>query len=535
MDDPKTFEALCRAMSDPGFYPHPVSKLERRDSHISAVFLTGPWAYKLKKPLDFGFLDYRGLENRRRMCEREVVLNQRLSRGVYQGVVAIAGGREGFRLDDEGEAVEFAVKMKQLPDDGSLASLLGAGGASPYDMSRLGVRLARFYAGSGHDEKIDRFGSPEIIGYNTEENFRQLSPFVGILIKKDPFDFIRESSRGYFRKSGRLFQRRIEEGRIRDGHGDLRAEHVYFLDEIQIIDCIEFNDRFRYGDVAADLGFLHMDVERLGRADLSLAMLSGYLEASGDYGIYSVLDFYACYRAIVKMKVACLSWTELEECGRKEEMEARAARYLELAFRYAVELSRPALWIVCGLPGTGKSTFAERIRDIFDISLFQSDRLRRELPEYGEHTGPVRFGEGIYKPALRGRVYGLLLARAQEELKKGASVVLDATFSSRKWRGEAVRLAEDLDASLFFVECACGKAVMLERLGRRRNVADSFSDARPEHLGDFLERFEEMSELPAEFHTRIDTEREVNENLGEMLSKTYAMRRAQIERAIKKL
>ncbi len=286
MSELKRFEQVCVAMADPAFYPHPVSKLERRDTHISAVFLTGDFVYKLKKPVDFGFLDYTGLDTRRRMCELEVELNQRLSHGVYLGVVPIGRDEGGFHFGDGGEVVEYAVEMKQLPDEFSLSNLIVSGKAKPDAMLRLGRLLADFYATIEHNEQIDRYGSPEAIEVNTEENFRQLWPYVGNLLRKDRFDFIMEAGRGFFRDRGGLFQRRITEGRICDGHGDLRAEHIYFLDEPQIIDCIEFNRRFRYGDRAVDLAFLHMDLERLGRADLSLAMLNGYMESSGDYGIY---------------------------------------------------------------------------------------------------------------------------------------------------------------------------------------------------------------------------------------------------------
>ncbi|MGA2401328.1 MAG: hypothetical protein ABSG91_06440 [Syntrophobacteraceae bacterium] len=336
MSDLETFEQLCLAMADPAFYPHPVSKLERRDTHISTVFLTGDFVYKLKKPIDFGFLDYTSLETRRRMCELEVRLNQRLSHGVYLGVVSLSRDGEGFHLGDSGVVVEYAVKMKQLPDEASLSQLIVNGQVGSDEMLRLGRRLAEFYDSSERNEQINRYGGKEVIEFNTEENFRQLAPFVGNLLIEDRFDFVMESSRGFFRDRGRLFRRRVAEGRICDAHGDLRAEHVYFLDRIQIIDCIEFNERFRYGDIAVDLAFLHMDIERLGTPALSLAVLNGYVESSRDYAIYTLLDFYSCYRAVVKTKISCLTMAELPECPRKRLMQRRAVQYLDLAFRYAI-------------------------------------------------------------------------------------------------------------------------------------------------------------------------------------------------------
>ena len=532
MSYPKTFEQLCRAMADPAFYPHPVSKLERRDTHISAVFLTGDFVYKLKKPIDFGFLDYTGLETRRRMCELEVRLNQRLSHGVYMAVVPLSRVGDGFHPGDSGEVVEYAVKMKQLPDEASLSNLIVSGTIGSDRMFLLGSRLAEFYAASERNEQIDRYGSREVVEFNIEENFRQLAPFVGELLVEDRFDFVKESSRGFLRDRGSLFQRRIAEGRICDGHGDLRAEHVYFLDQIQIIDCIEFNERFRYGDTAVDLAFLHMDVERLGGADLSLAVLNGYTELSRDYGIYTLLDFYSCYRAVVKMKISCLSMAELAEGPRKRLMERRAVEYLGLAFRYAIQFARPTLWVMCGMPGTGKSSCAKRLREIFDIVLLRSDEVRKELPGY---RGPVPFGTGIYRPDMRGHIYSRLLSMAQEELKNGRSVILDATFSKQKWREEAVRLAQDLDANILFFECVSSMATIRERLSRRRQGENGGSDARVEHLPGLADEFENLDELSPEQHARINTENDKEANLRIMLASAYAKKRAQIERIIAQL
>ncbi|MEN6441974.1 MAG: AAA family ATPase [Syntrophobacter sp.] len=562
MGDVERFEKICLAMMDHAFYPHPVQALERRDTHISAVFLTGDWVYKLKKPFDFGFLDYTSLENRRLMCEREVSLNQRLSSGVYDGVIAVRRSGESIHLGSVGEAVEYAVKMRQLPDRAALSSLLVRGCAGHDDMVRLGRMLGAFYSRSPRNPEIDRYGNAEVISFNTEENFRQLSPFVGTLISGSPLEFVKEAGRGFFRDCTRRFDRRVEEERIRDGHGDLRAEHVYLIDRIecpepdfdrakeeraiQIIDCIEFNERFRYGDAASDLAFLHMDMERTGHSDLSLSVLSGYIEESGDCGVYTVLDFYSCYRAVVKLKVSCLTWNELQDGARRDEMKTRVGLYLALALRYAVQFSRPTIWVFCGLPGTGKSTLAERVRDVFGIMLLRSDQVRTELPEYASRTGPVPLGTGIYRQGPRGRVYAHLLALAQGELKKGMSVILDATFSQRHWREEAVRLAEDMDANILFFECVSSEATMLARLGRReageRNedgrpaARESLSDARVEHLPGLLARFEPLNELPSQLRSIIDTDKNLpDECLRKVLPQAYVMRRSQVEKVMERL
>ncbi|MDR3553221.1 MAG: AAA family ATPase [Syntrophobacteraceae bacterium] len=530
----KTFERVCRAMAHPDFYPHPVSKLERRETHISVVFLTGDFAYKLKKPVDFGFLDYTSLKTRQKMCELEVKLNQRLSAGVYLGVVPVCAVENGFRLAGGGAEVEYAVRMRQLPDEGALSSMISGQRADPGKMSLLGLRLCEFYRTAERGEQIDRYGGREIIEFNTEENFRQLGPFAGSLLDRERFEFVMEASRGFLRDRGGLFQRRIEEGRICDGHGDLRAEHVYFLDRIQVIDCVEFSERLRCGDRAGDLAFLHMDVELLGRPDLSLAMLQGYTEASRDFGMYTLLDFYACYRAVVKTKVSCLSAGAPGEAARNREMEKLALRYFDLAFGCAVRFARPTLYVLCGLPGSGKSTWAKKMAEIFDLPLFSSDEVRKDLPEYRHHSGPVAFGAGIYRPETRGRAYSRLLSAVQAELKKGRSAILDATFSKRKWREEAVRLAGDLDANILFLECVSSQNTLLERLGRREGEGGP-SDARREHLPGLMQEFEPLDEPPPENRMRIDTEAPLEAGLASVLSTIYSKKQAQVEGMIGRL
>jgi aminoglycoside phosphotransferase family enzyme len=331
MDAFRQFENICMAMAKPAFYPHPVAKVERRDTHISSVFLTGKWVYKLKKPVDFGFLDFRDLNDRHRFCEREVSLNQRLSQNVYLGVIEIfSDNKGGFTLEKCGPVVEYAVKMRQLPEAANLEELLKKNKIRQFHLKNLGQALAAFYEKSPRNPHIDQFGHQDVIAFNTEENFQQLEPFVGEILNPEKWEFICNASRSFLGSQYPLFQRRMETGRIRDGHGDLRAEHVYFYRGVQIIDCIEFNDRFRYGDVAVDLAFLHMDMEHLGYSELSKTFLKNYASTANDPELYLLLDFYAAYRAVVRLKVSCLRAREVEN-REKEFVVDEAKRYLDQA------------------------------------------------------------------------------------------------------------------------------------------------------------------------------------------------------------
>ncbi len=530
MDRWQRFDAICRAMANPAIYPHPVRHVERRDTHISSVFLTGEWAYKLKKPVDLGFLDFRQLEDRRFFCEREVLLNQRLSHGVYLEVIKIFGDEQGrFSLWGNGEVVEYATKMRQLPDAASLKELLGKNEILQKHTRALGKALAAFYERGDRSTQIDRYGHPDVIALNMEENFSQLEVFVGDVLSHEKWEFLCQVSRSFLQHHKRLFNHRIETGRICDGHGDLRADHIYFHDGLQIIDCIEFNDRFRYGDRAVDLAFLYMDMEHLGHAEHGRALLAAYVDEADDPGIYALIDFYATYRALVRLKVTELHCGEVQQ-AEQQALRAKAKRYVDQAYQYAIQFSRPTLWVFCGLPATGKSSLGEALGGTLSISSFMSDRIRKESqPDTDQHIIP--FGQGLYRPGMRQRVYTKLLALAQETLKAGHSVILDATFSYRKWRDEVRRLSDDLDTNLVFVECLCSEKTIRSRL-KRRETTSSLSDARFEHFSRILEDFELIVELPPEIHLKVNTEQPLHRSLAEVLSKGYASKCQQLRQLL---
>ena len=411
MDTLKQFEMICQAMANPDFYPHSVTKIERRDTHISSVFLTGQWVYKLKKPVDFGFLDFRDLNDRRRFCKLEVTLNQRLSQDIYDEVIEIYKNQtDRFSLKKNGQLVECAVKMRQLPDSVNLKELLKNNKVQRAQIQKLGHRLSNFYKSSDQNAKIDHYGQKEVIAFNMEENFRQLEPFINENFDRKKWEYICRANRAFLEHNTDLFQHRLQTGRIRDGHGDLRAEHVYFYNGVQIIDCIEFNTRFRYGDVAVDLAYLHMDMEHLGYPELSRAFLIDYVKDSNDPELYLLLDFYAAYRAVVRLKVSCFRLPEVKAHERQALLD-EARRYMDLAYRYTVQFSRPTLWIFCGLPATGKSRLAEQAAKTLSVPLFQSDHLRKEK-QSEPHQEIVPFGQGLYGRGKRDQVYQHLLSIA---------------------------------------------------------------------------------------------------------------------------
>jgi uncharacterized protein len=329
--------SLQKALVDPSIYPDLPEKVEFIETHISLVFLTRAYVYKVKKPVDFGFLDFTSLDKRKYFCEQEVKLNRRLSPDIYLGVVAITFDRNGVSFNGKGQVEEYAVQMKRIPEEWLLDKLLEKGQVDRAMIGALSERLARFYASAETNEHIKSFAKPERVKQDTDENFDQTRKYVDAVISRSVYEEIRKRTNEFFRTRDALFHRRIASERIRDCHGDLRLEHIFWGKEIAIFDCIEFNDRFRYTDVAADIGFLAMDLDYHGREDLSAHLVRRYIETSDDQEVLEMLDFYKCYRAYVRGKVESfrLDDPHIPE-GEKKGALTRAKKYFELAHRYAL-------------------------------------------------------------------------------------------------------------------------------------------------------------------------------------------------------
>lgn len=513
--------SLFAAMARPDFYPHPVRDLRTEETHISLVFLTGDLVYKVKKAVNFGFLDFSDLGKRRYYCDREVTLNRRLAPDIYDGVIPITRSGDGFALDGEGEVVEYAVRMRQLSADRSMARCLRDGTLPEGCIESLADVLTRFYAEAETGSEIASTGGWETVRDNCEENFTQLDPAAGRLINERRYRIIREATRSFLRRRRALFEDRVAAGRIRDCHGDLRSGHVYFTrDGVSIIDCIEFNDRFRYSDVAADLAFLAMDLDYLGHHHVGAELMSAYSRRAEDQDIFVLLDFYKSYRAVVRCKVARLRLDE-SGVGRTEEVRLRreAERYLNLAYEYAIAYTRPSIIVVCGMPASGKSTLARRLSESLRVPVLRSDQIRKSLFRVTEETDPeaAPFESGIYTPTATSLTYGRMLGDAHDIIKSGRSVILDATFGRRHHRDEVRRLGRDIDANLFFVECYAPWRVLRERLEGREST-ESVSDARARHLDDFRKAFEPLDEIEDASQIRVNTETPVDDSLREILA-----------------
>ncbi len=328
--------SLQKALLNPEIYPDRPPRIRFMETHISLLFLTGNHVYKIKKPVNFGFLDFTSLGKRKFFCEEEVKLNRRLSPGIYLGVVRITKEGDRIHLEGRGEPVEYAVKMKQIPEEKLMDRLLEKRQVTPKMVEAVSEKLVQFYFSAETNDHIKSFAKPERVKQDTDENFEQTEKYIDVTIPRKVYEEVKNKTNNFFRVSGKIFERRVASERIRDCHGDLRLEHIFWGEEICIFDCIEFNERFRYTDVAADIAFLAMDLDYHGREDLSDRLIHAYVGESGDYELMEVLDFYKCYRAYVRGKVESfrLDDPHIPE-GEKKEALKRAQKYFSLAYRYA--------------------------------------------------------------------------------------------------------------------------------------------------------------------------------------------------------
>jgi len=330
---------IVEALMNPEAYGgEAAGMVELKQTHISFVFLTRDYVYKVKKAVNFGFLDFSTLEKRRFYCEKEVELNKRLCGDMYVAVVPITKS-DGVRVGGEGKVVEYAVKMKRIPEERIMDRLLEEGKVDAELMDRLAKIIAKFHLKAKTGNEVDEYGSLQTIETNWRENFEQTEAFVGETISKQSYDFIRMKVREFMQKNRELFERRVADKRIRECHGDIHSGNIFAADRIYIFDAIEFNERFRNCDVASEVAFLAMDLDAKGRGDLSDRFVAKYVEYSGDRVLKRLLPFYKCYRAYVRGKVTSFKYAD-PNVNPKEKTEARheADGYFRLAAKYAEQL-----------------------------------------------------------------------------------------------------------------------------------------------------------------------------------------------------
>jgi hypothetical protein len=512
---------LIEGLRDPNAYRHQVAEVLFRQTHISLLFFADNRVYKVKKPVDLGFLDFSTLERRHFFCEEEVRLNRRLAPHVYLGVVPIVtapGG--GLRVGGDGEPVEWAVEMVRLPEHRMLGELLERGEIDNEQMNDAAALLADFHGACPSGPGVDEHAAPEALAANEEENFTQLRDFVPGALSIPQFELLRTRRLGWIEAHRGLLEARAREGHVREGHGDLHAGNICFTDDgIVAYDCIEFSRRFRCNDVAADLAFLTMDLDYCTYPAFSRYLAHRYASVAEDQGLAQIEPFYKGYRAIVRSKIAALTSRDasLGE-QRRAALLREAMRYAQLAVGYELP---PALFLMCGLPACGKSWLAKRLSGALRAVVLQSDTRRKVLarmhPTERVHED---YETGLYSPAMKERTYASLLENAFETLATGRSVIVDATFSKRDYRAPFLERAAGAGHPCYVVHVETPEAVALERLEQRALDPSATSDADAEVFRRTHKSFERPDEAPQVAHVSGDgvPEEQVSRVLDRMLA-----------------
>jgi uncharacterized protein len=502
---------LVERLLDPALYPHPAARVELIETHISWVLLAGDRVYKIKKPVNLGFLDFTTLALRRRFCQDEVRLNRRLASDIYLGVVEIKGSAGAPRFEGRGRTLEVAVVMRRLPAERMLDRLVRENAAPPALLDGIGRTVAQFHAAADTGGEIDELGGIETIRRNWEENFTQTDAVGPELLSDDTRRRVREYVATFLEREAARFAARVAAGRSRDCHGDLQAQHVCCVEPVQIFDCIEFNHRFRFGDVTGEIAFLAMDLERLGRPDLAIRFLNAYLEENGDYEAVPLLDFYRAYRAWVRAKVTAF------QVADHPERAGEARTLFELAGRFVAPHRRPRLVITTGVMGTGKSTAARHAAARLGAIVVRTDAVRKRLGGVPlRERVATTFGEGLYTPEMGRRTYVEAARLADELLRAGWPVIVDGSFSHSAERAEARAVADRHGLPFAVLWCDAPDEALVERLRSRSEDRHEVSDGREELLAEHRARYESPAHEPRV--VRLDTAGETDEAVEKALA-----------------
>jgi uncharacterized protein len=538
------FAERLPALAHPAAFPFdlpPDEPIVTIQTHASVVLLAGDRAYKLKKPENFGFFDYSTVHARRHFCMEEVRLNARLAPDVYLGVAPVIEDQRGSvsfanisslvavpqpdELIEGRRVLDYAVVMRRLPEEATLEAQVRSGRGTPDLLREVAERVVTFHSSTQTSERIASFGQTDVIAYNWRENFAQMRPYIGRTLDQVTFDRIERWINQSLAGRAKLVATRVRQGRVRDCHGDLRLQHIYAFDEpaterhrLEIIDCIEFNERFRYSDVAAEVAFLTMELDATGRSDLTRVFVDAYVEKSGDAGLRELLSFYSCYRACVRGKVRSFELDEPEVSQAEREAARQEAQALfQLAASYTSGPTGPVVLMVGGLMGSGKSTLAMTLEQELGWEVISSDATRKRLlaeqSATAANSASAEFGAGAYQKGWTNRTYAALVRTARSRVDEGRSVILDATWSSRANRRRATTMAMRRGARPVFVECVCPREVALERLARRwqaktsgllaADAPSAASDGRPDLYdaqATCWQSFDDTVESPLAYH-----------------------------------
>ena len=485
-------------------YDHSVKKLELLETHISWVVLTGEFAYKIKKPVNFGFLDFSTLEKRRSFCEQEIRLNSRLAPGIYLEVVPITGTLDKPIVSGAGKAFEYAVKMLQFPQSAQLDNMLAAGELKAEHMDSFARMTADFHHAAAIADAAMDYGEKDVLYQPVEENFQQIKEHLDTRMYAEKLSALLKWNKSEFVKLAAVFRQRKRDGCIRECHGDMHLRNLIWLNhQPMAFDCIEFNSHLSWIDVISEVAFLVMDLQSHQQHQLANRFLNHYLEITGDYFGLMLINFYLCYRALVRAKVDALRIEQTDITG-VESLKSRAQfeLYLELAITYT-QCAAPKLIILQGLSAVGKSTLSQQLLDETGMIRIRSDVERKRLFSDISNSTTNETNTGIYSAQASLQTYTKLVNLAEQIITAGFSVIVDATFLKYEQREMFKLLAERIDVPYIILQLTASVKVMKQRIIERK---DDVSDAGIAVLEHQLSNWEALHEEEDNLTIHVDTE-----------------------------
>ena len=490
---------LVSQMKQPDFYPHEVKEIEVEQTHASYVFLTGKYAYKIKKSVDFGFLDYSTLAKRKHCIETELELNQKVAPELYLQVIPISKIGNSFKLDDTQNVVEYALKMRAFAQENLFSNLLEADELSCDRFRELGEIVAQFHKQTKSNDYISSFGTVDKISAAFTDNYRQSQKYIGLVQTEEQFEATKAYSDKFFNQRD-LFINRIKQHKIKECHGDLHLKNIcLWQDEIRLFDRIEFNESFRYVDTMYDVAFTVMDLEAKERTDYANCFLNSYLEYTGDWNGLLLLPLYLSRQAYVRAKVTSflLDDPEVSE-DEKQEAKSTAEDYYYQAYQYTQRKSG-SLIMMSGLSGSGKSTVARNIAEDRSAIAIRSDVVRKHLAGIPlDESGD----ESIYTQEMTQKTYDRLRELAMMLVKEGYNVILDAKYDRSALRQPVIAEAEKLNTPLEIIYCYAPEAVLRDRLNSRQS---DVSEATADLINSQKENFEPFTAAEKGYITTLKT------------------------------
>lgn len=474
MTDDQLFEQIRK----PEFYPHSVNlPIGVIQTHISWVFLTGNYAYKLKKAVNFGFLDFSTMEKRRYFLEEELRLNKAAASDIYLEVLPITKDGDNYSLKGSGDVVEYVLKMHQFPQESLFVNMFDQGLLTRGHLQELGKVVARFHSQCETNDYISSFGTIEQIKKAIDDNYKQTAKYIGTLQSQKQYESTKEFSDRFLQDNTNIFITRIKQQKIRECHGDLHIKNIcWWHNKIYLFDRIEFNEPFRYVDVIYDVAFTVMDLDAKGRKDLGNIFLNTYLEETGDWEGAQVLPLYLSRQAYVRAKVTSFLLDDPNISGKEKQQAAiTASGYYKLAYEYT-QNRQGKLILMSGLSGSGKSTLAQQLAQELNGIQIRSDAVRKHLAGIALQE---RGHENIYSQEMTAKTYQRLLEFGKMLVNQGFTVILDAKYDRVCWREQAIAFAKSDKVPLEIVYCSAPLEVLCDRLNQRNQ---DISDATPDLL-----------------------------------------------------